>query len=56
MVIAGKKGKETPIPDNMAGAITIPTKPPTKMKKRGEEDLEAKYLSKSNYCCQPLSW
>ena len=40
---AGKKGKDTPAMD--AGlAIPLPEKPATSMRKRGEEDLDSKYI------------
>ena len=39
----GKKGKETPAPDT-ATSVPVPQKPPTSMRKRGEEDLDSKYI------------
>lgn len=44
----GKKGKESATP-----AVIVPQKPPTTMKKRGEEDLDAKYIGKLSlvYAC-----
>ena len=40
---AGKKGKDTPGMD--AGLdIPLPEKPPTSMRRRGEEDLDSKYI------------
>lgn len=49
---AGKKGKETPAAD--AGpAIPLPEKPPTSMKKRGEEDLDSKYIGQ--YICMHVN-
>lgn len=46
--VGGKKGKETPVAINeVALAITMPSKTSTTMKKRGDEDLDSKYLSKS---------
>ena len=39
----GKKGKDTPAVD-AASAIPLPEKPPTSMRKRGEEDLDSKYI------------
>ena len=41
----GKKGKDTPAVD-AAPAIPLPEKPPTSMRKRGEEDLDSKYIGK----------
>ena len=41
----GKKGKDTPAPD-APPSVAIPQKPPTDMIKRGEEDLNSKYISK----------
>lgn len=49
MTRAGKKGKETPTANESAPAVSMPSKPPTQMKKRGEEDLASKYLSKILY-------
>lgn len=48
----GKKGKETPAVD-ATPAVIVPQKPPTTMKKRGEEDLDAKYIGKLSlvYAC-----
>ena len=42
---AGKKGKDTPLPD-VSSLLPIPEKPSTEMKKRGEENVDSKYLSK----------
>ena len=46
----GKKGKETPALE-ATPTVSIPPKPPTSMKKRGEEDLDSKYIGedKSTY-------
>ena len=43
----GKKGKETPgLPKPGSEDIPLPQKPPTMMKKRGEEDTDSKYIGK----------
>ena len=39
----GKKGKETPATE-VAPAIPLPEKPLVSMRKRGEEDLDSKYI------------
>ena len=41
----GKKGKETPAME-ATPAVSVPQKPATSMKKRGEEDLDSKYIGK----------
>jgi len=46
----GKKGKETPAVD-ATPAVIVPQKPPTTMKKRGEEDLDSKYIGKLSLIC-----
>ena len=43
----GKKGKETPAAD-ADPAIPLPEKPPTSMRKRGEEDLDSKYIGEGS--------
>lgn len=42
---AGKKGKDTPLPD-ASSLLPVPEKLPTEMKKRGVENFDSKYLSK----------
>ena len=44
---AGKKGKETPAVD-VGSDIPLPKKPPTTMKKRGEEGLDSQYIGQSH--------
>ena len=43
----GKKGKETPAME-ATPAVSVPQKPATSMKKRGEEDLDSKYIGEDN--------
>ena len=46
LLTLAKKGKDTPTANDLAPVVSMPVKPPTLMKKRGEEDLESRYLSK----------
>ena len=48
---SGKKGKDTPVSNDLAPTVTMPSKPATQMKKRGEEDLDSKYLSMVEIDC-----
>ena len=43
-----KKGKETPTGTENVPSISMPVKPATQMKKRGEEDADSKFLSKAH--------
>ena len=51
--VPGKKAKDVPVPEECP--VPMPTKAPTQMRKRGEEDEEAKYLSESNALHIPIS-
>ena len=54
----GKKGKETPAMEAIP-AVSVPQKPATSMKKRGEEDLDAKYIGMDrshNYTLWGAHW
>ena len=46
-IVGGKRGKETPVATEAAPTVAMPSKVSTTMKKRGDEDLDSKYLRKA---------